>query len=527
MIGWFRRNFRLFHRDRQGTAFLYVTVCLPVIFAMSAFSLDLGYMLYIKSRLQTAADLGALAGGKLLITDTTTFATNRAKDVTWKNLPPQWQSPGSTLKAQVDAIAGCKSAAPFSSSDCTYATSGNNAIRVTASVTAPMFFASFFGTKTTTLSASSVAGGGNTPPLNVVVIVDSTASMSDPCSTDQTKTKLECAKAAVKSMLSTLAPASAKVSLMTYPGLNKNKSDWINFVTCNPDGALTGPTYVLTGSGNNTKCSIAPTNVDGVQWYNKSPEYFIVKDSENYRLNPKAVPPGDLDTSSALVKAVGGGVGACDNTFKLLLKSGKAYTVKVTTTDACGQSITDTVYASNINSSPKDGNQTGLQSVGGAGTYFADVLSEAQTKLKADNDALAADKKRQNVIIILSDGDAGAKSNGFSTTKQCQKAIDNADAATAAGTWVYSIAYDASTSQPSAQTPSCSTDNSLTAAGPKMSACETMRQVASDATKFFSNTSTCNAGASNTNADLSAIFKSIAVSLMKTRRVSESLFPPS
>ena len=61
---------------------------------------------------------------------------------------------------------------------------------------------------------------------------------------------------------------------------------------------------------------------------------------------------------------------------------------------------------------------------------------------------------------------------------QCQQAVDAADAAATAGTWVYSVAYGASTSS----TGSCSTDS------PHISACTTMQNIASDSKKFYADT---------------------------------------
>ena len=101
------------------------------------------------------------------------------------------------------------------------------------------------------------------------------------------------------------------------------------------------------------------------------------------------------------------------------------------------------------------------------------------------------------MIILLSDGDA----NYDTFTNPCQRAVNAAHAATAAGTWVYSIAYGASTS----------TSSSCTVDSPPISAYTTMRNIASDSTKFFNQP---------TAGDLTEIFRRIVLDLTTTR-----LFP--
>ena len=126
---------------------------------------------------------------------------------------------------------------------------------------------------------------------------------------------------------------------------------------------------------------------------------------------------------------------------------------------------------------------------------------------------------RENVIILLSDGDANAKSSNMPSGKasnQCHAAISAAQAAAAAGTWVYSLAYGA----PTGQTPSSCSTNS-----PAISACQTMQKIASDPSKFYSDLQNakngCSAGVQSIS-DLVSVFKSVAVSLLPPRLLSNS-----
>src|SRR5207253_754820 len=153
----------------------------------------------------------------------------------------------------------------------------------------------------------------------------------------------------------------------------------------------------------------------------------------------------------------------------------------------------------------------GITAVGGVGTYYADAITAAQTALTSDGRANA-----QKVIIFLSDGDANANSSKVPAGKaanQCHQAITAAQTAAAAGTWVYSIAYGAATSG------SCSTDS------PVISACSTMQQIASDATKFFSDTtggtSPCTAPA-HSISDLNQIFQYIGIDATRPRLLPDN-----
>ncbi len=148
----------------------------------------------------------------------------------------------------------------------------------------------------------------------------------------------------------------------------------------------------------------------------------------------------------------------------------------------------------------------GVQAPGGVGTFYADAIGAAQSALLSNGQATA-----QNVIIFLSDGDANASTAPSSEARnQCHEGIAAAKDAAAAGTWVFSVAYAADTSASS----SCSTDS------PRISACSTMQQIASDYTKFFSDTqgssNGCTSGAQSV-AELVSVFKSISYSLLPPR----------
>jgi hypothetical protein len=149
-----------------------------------------------------------------------------------------------------------------------------------------------------------------------------------------------------------------------------------------------------------------------------------------------------------------------------------------------------------------------LANVGGEATFYAEAISKAQVALVAQGKA-----GTQNVIIILSDGAANStKITGstWSKTNECQAGVTQAGLAISAGTWVYTIAYDATTNKSD-----CTTDSNYTP-------CEAMENMASDATKYFSASSAtgCTWSSSpNTYTSVANAFKQIAYTLQKPRLI--------
>ena len=90
MIGWLCRRTARFRNDDGGTALILISMALPAIFGMAAFAIDLGYAFYIKTKLQTAADLGALAGGTLLYKADKSAVEAKALEYVNLNLPSGW-----------------------------------------------------------------------------------------------------------------------------------------------------------------------------------------------------------------------------------------------------------------------------------------------------------------------------------------------------------------------------------------------------------------------------------------------------
>jgi Flp pilus assembly protein TadG len=175
-----------------------------------------------------------------------------------------------------------------------------------------------------------------------------------------------------------------------------------------------------------------------------------------------------------------------------------------------------------------------LKAPGGEGTFYAQAISAAQTALQSEGSSTA-----QNVIILLSDGEANATSSNMDPTyastacspttvcspghlaQQCNQAVVNAQSATTNGTWVYAIAYDA---------PGAGTDCPSNGSGSKKiydspngtnsnvwTPCTALQKIASDQTKFYSTKPSCSSV--NNYTDVASAFHQVGVNLSKPRLV--------
>ena len=321
-------------------------------------------------------------------------------------------------------------------------TDNANAIQVSQQVTIPLVFGGFIGKSTETITATATAsakGGGTTKALDVMLVIDTTASMNDAdtsCSISGA-TELTCAEAGAQALLAAFNPNVVDVGLMVFPGVTSTTAQY------------------------DYDCSTAHTPTT-VAYNATSPQYQIIALSNNYKTAANAN-TSTLNTSSNLVRAVGGGGSGCTQ---------------------------------------------GLDAVGGYGTYYAGVITAAQTALTTGGRTGV-----QKVIILLSDGNANASSSNVPSgmaTNQCHEAITAANAATTAGIWVYTAAFGS----PTGATPtSCTTD---TGSGMAISACTTMQKMASTPAMFFADTaggSTTCTSTVNGSANLAALLAQIGSAL--------------
>jgi len=472
--------FRRVRHGQDGQILAMVAFFLVGLLGMAALVIDFGFIVHAQRELQASADAAALAAAQDLsnnlpassaVATANSYSGISGGQNAYRDLPGVTMVSGYPLAKCLTSTGICSSC-PCSN------TSGDNAIAVEEQVSVSTHFAKLFGIRSITLTAQSLVSmrGGTPVPANIMVIVDTTGSMSDSDSSCKSATgissptKLDCAKWGVRSLLASLSPCSASLSscgsatavqtvgLLVFPG-------------------LTSSSYASDDYTNCQGTSISPYISKYATTTSQPPYFTIVQPSNDYRTSDTSALNG---SSSNLVKSVdwSDGVGCTSSAY-------------------------------------------GLQNPGGQSTFYAGVITEAQTDLSA----LASPRSAmQNAIILLSDGDAEAGSSNFTSASlasqptldqnECHAAISAAQAAAAttnsAGlkTWVYSVAYGASTSSSN----SCSTDS------PAISGCTTMTNIASDGTKFYSDASNnCVSAAHPTMTSLSSIFSNITNDFLTSR----------
>jgi Flp pilus assembly protein TadG len=464
--------FRPARQDRRGQVTILFALWVPVLFGLTALVIDSGRIYYYSNELNASTQAAALAGAWAMsqagatvtsVTNAvTTFGGTTGNDNAQANLP------NVSLSAGYPALKCLTTLKSVFGVQC-YGPSQSNAITVKQQVAVPMLFFPMFGGTSATLSATATAcmKGASVGPFNVAIIVDSTQSMNDTDSDSNCKsTRISCALSGVEVLLKTLSPClQSETSCGAATGGNVSNS--VDRVTL-----LTFPPVTTATVANDYNCGkSAPTTAAYTYPLPSTSTYQIVGFSSDYRSSDTAT---SLNTSSNIVLAAGGTTG----------------------------------------SSPC------LQAKGGYGTYYAQVIYAAQSYLVAEQTSYP---KSQNVMIILSDGDASASSSDMpgastksgvymSTLQECHQAITAAAAAAAAGTRVYTVAYGAEAS-------GCSTDTS-----PAITPCQAMQQMASSAAYFFSDytatggSSTC-ISASQPVTGLSQIFQVIGMDLTNVKLI--------
>ncbi len=459
------------HRSRdgqRGQSIVTILIGLIALVGVAALVVDIGELYYSYLQLQAATQAAALAGGAVLGNDTANQAITTATSYSAEQ--GELNAYSNLTSVTMSAAVKCLTSTGII---CTASPANANAITVTETATVNSLFAKVLGFSTWTISATATASakGGYNGPYNVEIILDTTQSMNDMDSDSQcASTRISCALAGIRVLLSTLSPCAAG---LTSCGTATSETATVGANVPNPVdevGLFVFPGLTSTSQvPNDYAC---PAKSPTITTYNNSPLYQIIALSSNYRTSDTAA----LNASADLVIATGGG---CSN---------------------------------------------GVAAPGGEGTFYAGVIDSAQANLVAN-----ARPNTKNVMILISDGAANATSSEgmkYPTTapswkyplaNQCQQAVTRAQAAAAAGTIIYSVAYGAE-----AGTNQCN-DTS-----PTMTPCETMEGIASSPENFFSDytakgsDSSC-ISASSPTSNLNQIFTEIAQDLTISRLVPNNM----
>jgi hypothetical protein len=541
--------FRRLYHEQEGQVLYLVGALLIGLLGLAALSIDIGFALHGQRELQASADAAATAGAAdISNNDTATGAVgyanhysgipganNAIKDLYWGS--------GSSLNVQMAPgypQVQCLTYLKNLNMMCSNAALGN-AMAVVETATAPTFFGKLFGINQINLTAKSLSAmkGGTPAPSNIMILVDTTPSMAwaDTNASCATGTgisnpacnygpcKEDCAKWGVRTLLDELAPCAAgltscggvtngnvqnavdEVSILTFPGLANTSSQTADYANCQ--------------QRNIQQYAYAPASPSSTP-----PYATVVPLSSDYRTSDTS---GLNGGSSPVVKAVDWADGA-----------------------GCGST------------------RYGLEVPSNYDTEYSTAIQQAQANLSAlANSDDPARASMQGAIILLSDGDATARwcksgvwcDAGCDTSQswcvrntspgpwmqmdftsgtpqsygvnECHQAITAAQtaAATTNGTgglktWVYSIAYSASTSPfnyRSNPQGSCFSDAAPVGTS-AIDGCSTMQQIASDGNKFYADqgqtddgSPVCVSQAHKSITSLSDIFAAIGGDFYTTR----------
>lgn len=552
-------------REQNGQTIVMFGLMLVVLLAIGGFVIDIGRAMIADNALKSGTIAAALAGAnEMPNSDYVTVAQNYSS-IDEYNAQTKITTTGKNTEANLPGVQ--TSATGYCSSfvsntldvHCVnMGTSSVNALVVTQTVTVPMDFMQIMGIDSITFSSTETAAwkGAARNPYNVAVIVDTTGSMNSVDSGSEAPcnglTRIACSLIGVQELLENLTPCSGggscgsgtiaqdEVALYTFPGLSTSTavSDEVNCT------AQIQPASASSDGGFGETDSTVYWNFPGSTFTGSAllpspPYYQLVGFANDYKSSDNT---SSLSGTSTLVKAVGGA-----------------------STPTC-QYLTSGTYYKQYGGS---GTWAGLQAAGGADTYYAGVIYQAQNDLynqyKARlNPTSGTGLQTSDVMVVLSDGDVNATSsylggevvsNGSPVCQQtnrngqctsyvkansnstgtypsyehmCQQAITAAQDATN-GTYptsqsttspikttVYSVAYGSASS-------GCSTDTGL-------SPCTTMEQMASSyitnsnepTQDFYSDyaatggTSSCTSHANSTTS-IPAIFQEIAATLSASK----------
>lgn len=536
---WIGRLTRAAVRDEDGQIIPWVLFMMFFLLGMCALSVDVGHALLVQRELQASTDAAALAAAQRIEAgDWQTYALNYSAATGKYNQYTEYGTSTPTITGYCSTTV-----AKWLNSTCTSTTSPVNAVYVTETVSVPMFFTQYIHIPTLTVSATATASRGAKPlPYNIAIILDTTPSMNDTDSSckdstgavvmvnGKTATQLQCATIGVQELLTGMAPSVDYISLFTFPNVTTTSVSYDTDCSSSTNPYVTAYTFPSTTatSLSNASYTGAIYNVSGQQVSSGTytSTYQVTGFLNNYRSSDSSTA---LSTSSSLSNAAGYG-----------------------------------------SSSSCSAMQTSYEN-----TYYAAAIYAAQASLVAEQAArLAAGQSSGNAIIFLSDGNATAQEqypptgNSFrvggttysagtfypgyndmatgtqsgtaatdsgiypSWVAQCNQGIAAANAATNAGTIVFTIAYGSPTTSSNGN---CGSDrnlgSSLTGAPlkytPNVTPCQAMQLMSSgypnNKSHFFSDSTVSgnnsNCTATNGLTDFQDIFDAIRGQLTAARLI--------
>jgi Flp pilus assembly protein TadG len=218
-----RLGFRDLLHDESGVAFIYMTVCIPVVMGFAALAIEGSHAIVQRNMLQITAEAAALAATAQLPNDSVVIAT--AQTYASKNMPAA--SYGNVLASSDVAIGQWTQGCATGGANCFVAGAlPPNAVRVTTRRASsngnqiPLFFGSSF--KSFDISASAIAtfgygaGSGAQATWNAIIVEDISSSFSS---------QLTNARAADKALLDCMkqnAAIGSKLGITLFTGVSQS-----------------------------------------------------------------------------------------------------------------------------------------------------------------------------------------------------------------------------------------------------------------------------------------------------------------
>jgi hypothetical protein len=362
-----------------------IVVALFAVMALCAAGVETGHVYYAYRLLQASTQVATLAGAQAMPNITqagknvTAYSSesgqsNASNLLQVTNLSTNFYCSGNATALNV----GCE--APQSGS-CSGSATTCNALTVTQTAKVNLWLGGLVGVRSMTMTATSSASmsGGTNTPYNIAIIIDTTGSMGSTRATGEcpgsNPYQIQCAIYGLQQFLLKMDPCPLNttcskttayvddVALYVFPavagapsssGVAGDASDDTVCPTSNPPTVPYNFTNV-SSTGQDLNLWDATKSGTAVADANYQGAYEVVNFNNTYKAN---------DTSQALATsgdplAVAAGGGSCQ----------------------------------------------GLEAPGGQATYYAQVIRAAQAGLVA---AHTANPNSQNVMIILTDGDATA-----------------------------------------------------------------------------------------------------------------------
>lgn len=438
-------------RSNSGATIVIVALTMSGLIGLTAATVDIGKALIIRKTLQAATDSAALSGAGTLAAVGPAAALTSATEY-----GAQVGGRNALTSFTATMVAGYPKAVCLGSIGVSCVGSpASNAVVVQQQAVVPTYFTRIAGFSSITVTSTSTAAiaSGVIKPVEVMLLLDTTGSMNEAdkgCSVAP-KTKFACAMKGAADLMTGMAPSAHKIGLMTFP-----------------------PAINAASAATAYDCN-ASTKPESAGWDVTNGVYQMVGLDSNFRTADDSPVSGttgnNLNSNSNIVKALVG------------------------TGSSCARGL-----------ATMDWNKNGPGASGG--TAYAAAIAKATDTLTSTGSPSTV----QRAMIILTDGAANRAQGG--KAEQCNLAVQAAQAAKAAGIWVYTVAYGLGT-----DSGGCSTDKIH-----KITPCDTLRQMASDPSKFFSSetgTTGC-ISAANPATGINSIFPAIGKTFFGTRLVPNS-----